>query len=173
MSSKELLFDTFSYDYETIGKLRFRRYSDLLGAEAAEMDGMEREMTQASLQLMTLAKRISERQGISFEEAFEMLTTGEVANVALMADFADEAFILLNSVPRRDRIDDEIITLFIRSRAEIEGPDGWQAFDDWSVEDTRKLPQKFRKEIRSFVDREKTGEAPATAGRRGKAKPAS
>jgi hypothetical protein len=174
MSSKELLFDTFSYDYETIGKLRFRRYNDLLGAEAAQMDGLQREMTQASLQMMTLAKRISDKQGISFDEAFDMLATGEVTNVSLLADFADEAFILLNSLPRRDRIDDEIITLFICSRAEIEGPEGWQPFEDWNIEDTRRVPQKFRAEIRAFVDREQAGESkPAAAGRRGKTKPAS
>ena len=175
MSSKELMFETFSYEYETIGKLRFRRYRDLLGGEAAEMESLQRQMTQASLQMMTLAKRISEGQGIPFDEAFESLVSGNIKNASFLADYGDEAFMLISTLPNQARLDDEMITMFIRSRAEIEGEEGWQSFDDWSVQDTQRLPRKFRTKIRQFIDEEQLGEpAPAEkAAKGGKAQPAS
>lgn len=175
MSSKELLFETFSYEYETIGKLRLRRYRDLLGGEAAEMESLQRQMTQATLQMMTLAKRISDRQSIPFEEVFESIASGKIKDVSWLGDFADEAFMLISSLPNKERLDDEMITLFIRSRAEIEGEEGWQGFDDWSVQDTQRLPRKFRAKIRQFIDEEQLGEsAPAEkAAKGGKAQPAS
>ncbi len=175
MSSKELLFETFSYEYETIGKLRFRRYRDLLGGEAAEMEALQRQMTQATLQMMTLAKRISDGQGIKFEEALETLASGRIQNASYLGEYSDEAFLLISSLPNQSKIDDEMITLFISSRAEIEGENGWQPFEDWSIADTRRLPQKFRQQIKQFIDQEQSGEpAPEQKpAKGGKALPAS
>jgi len=175
MSSKELLFETFSYEHETIGKLRFRRYRDLLGGEAAEMEALQRQMTQATLQMMTLAKRISDGQGIKFEEALEVLANGNIKNASYLGEYAEEAFMLITSLPNQSRIDDEMITLFIASRAEIEGDNGWEGFADWTIEDTRRLPQKFRARIRQFIDQEQEGEpAPSEKpAKGGKALPAS
>lgn len=164
MNSKELLFDSFAHDYVTIGKLRFRRYRDLLGAEAAELEMIQREMTQASLQMMTLAKRVADAKDIPFAEAFEMLANNIAGDPELLADFADDALMLITTIPRQTKFDDEMITIFIRSRAEIETPeDGWKAFEDWDIEDTRKLPAKFRQQIREFIEQEQAGETPEEA----------
>lgn len=160
MSSKELLFETFGCEYQTIGKLRFRRYRDLLGGEAAEIDGLQREGLQAALQMMSLAKRISDAKEISFDEALQMLSTGSLQSAELFADFADEAFMLVSSLPEPSKADDQMITLFMRSRAQIQDADGnWQGFEDWSIKDSRQLPAKLREEIKAFIEQEQNGEA--------------
>ena len=160
MSSKELLFETFDCDYETIGKLRFRRYRDLLGAEAAEIDVLQRESLQAYLQMMSLAKRISEAKEISFDEVLKTLSTGSMQSAELFGDFADEAFMLVSTVPQPSKADDQMITLFMRSRAQIQDADGnWQGFPDWSLEDGRSLPRKVREQIKAFIEQEQNGEA--------------
>ena len=173
MSSKELLFETFSCDYENIGKLRLRRYRDLLGAEAAEMDAIQRASFQAALQMMGLAKRISEAKSISFDEALTMLSQQSMESAELFSDFADEAFMLINSLPDPWKADDQLITLFMCSRAEIQGPDGtWQPFTDWTVEDTRRLPAKVRNKIKAFIEQEQNAEVEEVAEQKKASKPA-
>lgn len=170
MSSKELLFDSFATEYETIGRLRFRRYRDLLGAEVTEMEQAQRQMTQATLSLMTLAKRISDAKEVPFEEVISQLSNGQFATSPWIAEFSEEAFMLVSSMPIQSKLDDQLITLFIQSRAEIEGPDGWQPFEDWDLAATRRLPRKLREQIMEFFRQEQTGEEPAAAGRgKGKA----
>lgn len=170
MSSKELLFDSFATEYETIGRLRFRRYRDLLGAEVTEMEQAQRQMTQATLSLMTLAKRISDTKEVPFEEVISQLSNGQFATSPWIAEFSEEAFMLVSSMPIQSKLDDQLINLFIQSRAEIEGPDGWQPFEDWDLAATRRLPRKLREQIMEFFRQEQTGEDPAAAGRgKGKA----
>lgn len=172
MSSKELLFETFSCEYETIGKLRFRRYRDLLGAEAAEMDAIQRESYQAALQMMGLAKRISAAKDISFDDALAMLSQQSTQSAELFADFADEAFMLIGSLPDPWKADDQLITLFMRSRAQIQDAEGvWQGFDDWTAEDTRKLPAKIRGEIKAFIEMEQNADAEEEAQPKKASKP--
>ena len=169
MSSKELLFDSFATDYETIGKLRFRRYNDLLGAELEEMEQAQRQSTQALLSMMTLAKRISDAKEVPFDEVVTKLTSGTFADSPWIAEFSEEAFMLVSSLPIQSTIDAQMINLFILSRAEIQGPNGWQPMDDWDLAATRRLPGKFRQQILAFIRQEQTGEEPAAAGK-GKAK---
>lgn len=172
MSSKELLFDTFSCEYEVIGKLRFRRYRDLLSAEAAEMDSIRRDTYQTALQVMGLAKRISAAKDISFDDAVEMLMNQSMENASLLADFADEAIILISSVPDPWKADDQLITLFMRSRGEIQDADGaWHGFDDWTEDDTRRLPAKVRGQIKDFIEKEQNAEAEEEAGAKKARKP--
>lgn len=169
MSSKELLFDSFATDYETIGRLRFRRYNDLLGAELEEMEQAQRQSTQAMLSLMTLAKRISDAKEVPFDEVIKQLTSGTFADSPWIAEFSEEAFMLVSSMPIQSAIDSQMINLIIQSRAEIEGPEGWQPMDDWDMAATRRLPGKFRQQVLAFIRQEQTGEEPAAASK-GKAK---
>jgi hypothetical protein len=169
MSSKELLFDSFATDYETIGKLRLRRYRDLLGAELEETEQAQRQMTQAMLSLMTLAKRISDVKEVPFDEVVGKLTSGNIADSPWLAEFSDEAFLLVSSVPNQAAIESQMITLFIQSRAEIEGPDGWQPMEDWDLAASKRLPGKFRQQVLAFIRQEQSGEEPAAASK-GKAK---
>lgn len=174
MSSKELLFDSFGHQYETIGKLRFRRYQDLLGAEAGEMEASQRQMTQATLSLMTLAKRISDAKEIPFDDVIGQLTGGNFADLPWIAEFSEEAFMLVTSMPMQSSLDDQLITLFVQSRAEIETPDGWEPIEDWEISDSKRLPQQFRNQILAFIRAEQSGEESAAAGKgKGKASAAS
>lgn len=160
MSSTELLFDSFDKEYEQIGKLRFRRYRDLLGAELEEAEQAQRRSTQAVLAVMSLAKRVSEGKGLPFDQVLGELTSGQMANADWISEYADEAFVMIGSLPTQSVIDGEMITLFIRSRAEIEGPDGWRPMQDWDMAATRRLPGKFRTQVLEFIERERSGEAP-------------
>ena len=165
MSSKELLFDSFAQDYETVGKLRFRRYRDLLGAEVGEMEVNQRQMTQATLSLMTLAKRISDAKEVPFDDVITQLTSGNFADLPWIAEFSEEAFMLVSSMPIQSTLDDQLITLIIQSRAEIETPDGWQPIEGWELADSKRLPRRFRQRILEFINAEQSGEEPAAAGK--------
>jgi hypothetical protein len=169
MSSKELLFDSFGHEFETIGKLRFRRYRDLLGAEDGEMETRQRRQLQATLSLMTLAKRISEAKDIPFDDVISQLSSGNVSELPWIAEFSEEAFMLVSSMPTQSSIEDELITLFVQSRAEIETADGWEPLEDWQASDTKRLPRRFRKQIMDFIRAEQGGEEQAAAGK-GKSK---
>ena len=175
MNNKELLFESFQCDYKQIGKVRFRIYNDLLGAEAGEMENFNRQQSQALLHTVSLAKRVSEAKGITFDEAYEMLTSGNKENAAALMDVADDAALWLGTAPNVSSMDDQVITLVMQSRAELETPDGWQPFEDWTIEDTRRLPSKFRAEVRAFIELERQGgqppERPAKKAPRPDAKP--
>lgn len=171
MSSKELLFRTFGESYETIGKLRFRCYRDLLSAEAAGIEKLDRDRQQWQLQIWTLAKRISEAQGKTFAEVIEQMQGLGNADVLqkteYLADYLDELQMVVAMMPSQAKAEDELVTIAIQSRAEIKGENGWERIDDWTMEDTRLLPTKFKAEISDFIRREQAGEdSPKAAGRR-------
>lgn len=175
MNSKELLFESFQVEYRQIGKVRFRAYNDLLGAEAGEMETFSRQQSQALLHTVSLARRVSEARNITFDEAYEMLTSGRPENAAALMDVADDAALWLSTAPNVSSMDDQVLTLIMQSRAEIETADGWQPFENWTIEDTRRLPSKFRAELRAFIEQERNGgkapEQPAKKAARSAAKP--
>jgi hypothetical protein len=160
MNNKELLFDSFQLDYKLIGKLRLRVYNDLLGAEAGEMENFSRQQSQALLHTVSLAKRVSEAREITFDEAYEMLTSGRQEDAVALMDVADDAALWLGTAPNVSSMDDQVITLIMQSRAEIENQNGWEPFDDWTLEDTRRLPSRFRAEVRAFIEQERNGGQP-------------
>jgi len=157
MKNKELLFDSFRVDYTQIGKLRFRVFNDLLGAEAGEMEQFQRQQSQAVLGLVSVSRRLAEVKGITFDEAYALITSGDANNAQAMMEVADECALLMASMPSETAMDDQIITLMIQSRAEIETDDGWAPLEDWQVADTRRLPRGFRAKIRAFIDLESNG----------------
>lgn len=157
MKNKELLFDSFRVDYKQIGKLRFRVFNDLLGAEAGEMEQFQRQQTQAVLGLVSVSKRLAEVKGITFDEAYALITSGDANNAMALMEVADECALLMASMPSESAMDDQLITLMIQSRAEIETDDGWGPLEDWQVADSRRLPRGFRAEIRAFIDLESNG----------------
>lgn len=175
MSSKELLFKAFGESYETIGKLRFRRYRDLLSAEAAGIEKLDREQTQFQLQVYTLAKRISDAQGKTFEEVIaQMQSLGSgtaMEQASYLANYVDELAMIVAMMPSQAKLEDDLVTIAIQSRAEIKAENGWQRIDDWSLDDTKLLPSKFKAQISEFIRREQAGEDAPGGQRRGKAQP--
>lgn len=170
MSTTELLFASFTTDYEQIGKLRFKRYGDLLGGELEEMERHQRQATVGMLSLMTLAKRISDAKQIPFEEVMEKLTSGNIGNDPIIEEFGEEVFMVVTGAPMQAGIESEMITLFIQSRAEIEGADGWQPMESWTMADTKRLPGKFRRQVLDFIGREQDGKSPEEQAQKGKPK---
>ena len=174
MSSKELLFKSFGESYETIGKLRFKRYRDLLSAEAAGIEKLDRDQTHFQLQVLTLAKRISDAQGKSIDEVLTQMqglsSVDDLGKLNYFSQYLDELTMMLAMAPNRTKVEDELVTIAIQSRAEIKTGAGWQKVDDWNEDDTKLLPSRFKAQISEFIRREQTGEeAPAGGRRRGKA----
>lgn len=162
MDPRELLHQSFIQGHHQIGKLRLRKFGDLLGAEAAEIQNQQAALTQAALQLMALATRISQAEGIEYETVLQQLQQGAAITPELFGKFADEAALMVASMPSQTAADDAVLTVALQLRGELEGPDGWAPLEDWTVADTRRLPSRFRAQIRSFLDAEAQGdEAPA------------
>lgn len=165
MNTTDLLFDSFAREYETIGKLRFLRCHDLLGGELEEMERHQRKATVGMLSLMTLAKRISEAKQVPFEDVLTKLTNGDLGDDPIIAEFSEDIYMVVSGSPLQAAIESEMITLFIQSRAEIEGPNGWQRMVDWSAADTKRLPGRFRQEVLAFIKREQGGEQDEASGK--------
>lgn len=172
MSSKELLFKTFGESYELIGKLRFRRFRDLLSAEAAGIERLERETMQFQLQGLLLARKISEAKGIPVMEVLNSMQgigkADDVEQSLILADYAEEMQMMIAMMPSQTRLEDELVTIAIQSRAEIRVDGAWQRIDDWDLADSQRLPTKFKAQISEFIRREQAGED-GDGRRRGKA----
>ena len=50
----------------------------------------------------------------------------------------------------RDQFE-ELVTLFFQNRGQVKVEKKWESTEDWSVEDTRMLPQNFLTEIEYFM----------------------
>lgn len=158
MDVRELLFDSFAEGHHQIGKLRLKKFGDLLGAEQAEIQQQQQGLTQAALQLMTLATRISEGEGLDYEVVLQQLQHGQLADASIFGRHADEAALMVASMPSQAAADDAVLTLALQLRGEIEGPEGWAPIEDWTLADTRRLPGRFRAQIRAFLDAEAQGD---------------
>lgn len=163
LDHRALLFDSFTQGHHQIGKIRLLKFGDLLGAEAAEIQNQQAALTQAALQLMALATRISQAEGIEYETVLQQLQQGAAITPELFGKFADEAALMLASMPSQTAADDAVLTVALQLRGEIEGPDGWAPLEDWTLADTRRLPSRFRAQIRSFLDVEAQGDEAPTA----------
>lgn len=161
MDHRAQLFDSFAQGHHQIGKLRLRRFGDLLGAEQAEIQQQHQALTQAALQLMALATRISESEGLDYQEALQQLQAGQLGDAAIFGKHCDEAALMVASMPSQTAADDAVLTVALQLRGELEGPDGWAPMENWTIADTRRLPSKFRAQLRAFLDSEAQGDEPA------------
>jgi hypothetical protein len=75
-------------------------------------------------------------------------------------EFAEETALFLNGSPIVSNLDDQVLTLIIQSRAQIQAEEGWVPLEDWTVADTGRLPSRFRAELREFVEQERNGGKP-------------
>jgi hypothetical protein len=156
---RDLLFEGAEARYEQVGPLRMRRYDDLLVAEAAELEQIERDRMQAMVHLIQVAKRCSQEKKIPLQQAFDLLAQGtsDPSQSGLVQEYLEDMMVANIGQPLQVLTEAKLVTLFVRSRAEILRSKRWQALDDWQQEDTMRMPNRLREQVMEFIRNEKTG----------------
>lgn len=104
------------------------------------------------MRAIDLARQIASEKGISEEEAFQLLQTDGDDRTAAMAEYAGQIDTLMGLMPSgRDQLE-ELVTLFFKNRGQVAvGKGKWVDTDEWSVQDTRMLPQALLEEVEAFM----------------------
>lgn len=152
MSKYSDFFLLGSPDYEEIGeKLRLRKYGSWLAEEAWLREKQNQKRAQFTLQTIQLARRIAKAKGMPEEEVFQLLQSDSTERTEIFSEFSEEVTRLMDLLPSGKEQFEELVTLFFRNRGEVSIGKKWQPTDDWSKEDTNKLPQPFLLQIEAFM----------------------
>ncbi len=159
MSKYSEFFLLSSPEYEEISdKLRLRRYGSWLAEESWLRDEQNKKRAQFTLQIIYLARKIAKAKDIDEEEAFQLLQgTGE-ENTMVLGEFTDEASELMTLVPSNKDQLESLVTIFFRNRGEVLMGKKWASCDDWSKEDTGKLPKAMLDAVEQFMVKEDVSE---------------
>lgn len=154
MSKYSEFFLVGNASYNEIGEnLRLRKYGSWLAEEAWLRDKYSQKRAQFTLRAISFAKKIANEKGIEVDEAFSLLQSGE-DNQAIFADYAEETQSLMQAVPSPQEQTEDLVTIFFRNRGEVLQGKKWVATDDWSKEDTSKLPKILIDKIELFMAEE-------------------
>lgn len=157
MSKYSNIFLLSDAEYENIGDcLRLRKYGSWLAEEAWKREEQGQKRAQFTLRAIALAKKIAVEKGVDQDEAFAMLQGGNEGE-SVLSEYSEEAVALMTSMPSAREQFGELITTFFRNRGEIMGGKKWSATDDWTMEDTQKLPQAWLEQIEAFMAAEDKG----------------
>lgn len=155
MSKYSEFFLLGSADYEEISdKLRLRKYGSWLAEETWLREEQNRKRAQFTLRTIQLAKRIAATKGIDEEEAFGLLQNASSNQGELFIEFAEDAAKLMDSAPSGREQFEELVTMFFRNRGEVCMGKKWCPTDEWSKEDTSKLPSTLLEKIEAFMGAE-------------------
>jgi len=158
MSKYSSIFLLSNAEYENIGDcLRLRKYGSWLAEEAWQKEEQGQKRAQFTLRAIALAKKIAVEKGVDQDEAFAMLQGGNEGE-SILSEYSEEAMELMNSMPSAREQFGELITTFFRNRGEIMSGKKWCATDDWTIEDTQKLPKAFLDQIEAFMATEDKGQ---------------
>jgi hypothetical protein len=155
MSKYSEFFLLSSPEYEEISdKLRLRRYGSWLAEESWLRDEQNKKRAQFTLQVIYLARKIAKAKDIDEEEAFQLLqSTGDDRSIVL-GEFSDEASELMTLLPSNKDQLESLVTMFFRNRGEVLMGKKWAPCDDWSKEDTGKLPKAMLDAVEQFMVKE-------------------
>jgi hypothetical protein len=157
MSKYSEFFLLTSAEYEAIGdKLRLRKYGSWLAEEAWLKEKQNQRRAQFTLRTIQLARRIAKEKGIPEEEVFQLLQTDNNDRAELFSEFSEETAKLMDLLPSGKDQFEELVTLFFRNRGEVNIGKKWQATDDWTKEDTNKLPEAYLQKIEAFMTAEES-----------------
>lgn len=158
MSKYSNIFLLSSAEYENIGEsLRLRKYGSWLAEEAWKREEQGQKRAQFTLRAIALAKKIAIEKDISQEEAFALLQ-GEAEGESVLSEYSEDAVSLMSTMPSASSQLGELVTIFFRNRGEVLSGKKWSATDDWTTEDTQKLPQAWLEQIEVFMANEDRGQ---------------
>lgn len=146
--------------FHSIGPFRFPVLGTLLPGEARSLDLLTKKDSAQSYATMRLAKRIARDKNIKSSVAVDMLTGSDGPDRDLIYDYVDELEELNNSGVSELDILEERVTVVLQYRGEVqlEGTDGWTKTEDWTSDDTKRIPVNMQREISEFILREKEGQ---------------
>lgn len=152
-----LLFGPEKY-YE-IGPFRFPVYEDLVPGEAKGIEKISRAQSKSTFSSIKLAQRIAKDKEISTKEAVELLSSASEDNQELLYDYVDELDELQSKTIGAVEQQVAFVTLFMQYRAEVKLPRAkdWQRTEDWTTEDTEKMPTKVMEEVFKLITWERDG----------------
>lgn len=155
MSKYSEFFLLSSAEYEQIGeKLRLRKYGSWLAEEAWLREKQNQKRAQFTLRTIQLARRIAKEKGMPEEEVFQLLQSESTERTEIFSEFSEETSQLMDLLPSGKEQFEELVTLFFRNRGEVNIGKKWQTVEDWSKEDTNKLPKVYLEKIEAFMTAE-------------------
>jgi|688.fasta_scaffold15202_8 hypothetical protein len=158
MSKYSSIFLLSDAEYENIGDcLRLRKFGSWLAEEAWKREEQGQKRAQFTLRAIALAKKIAIEKEVDQDEAFAMLQ-GNNEGESILSEYSEEAMALMSSMPSAREQFGELITIFFRNRGEILSGKKWTATDDWTIEDTQKLPQAWLEQVEAFMAIEDGGQ---------------
>lgn len=143
---------------EITSKLRLRKFGSWLVEEVWAKEKQSSEQAAFSLKTIHLARKIAAAKGMEVEEAFGLLQGGDSEDSQVFIEFADEVQEVMSAVPSQRANTEELVTLFFKNRGEVSVGKRWERTDDWTVDDTRFLPQELMSAVEFFMVQE-SGEA--------------
>lgn len=154
MSKYSEFFLIGNVSYGCIGdNLRLRKYGSWLAEEAWLRDKYSQKRAQFTLKAISFAKKIASEKNIDVEEAFNMLQSGE-DNQGVFADYAEETNMLMQAMPSAKEQAEELVTVFFKNRGEVLQGKKWVTTDDWTKDDTSKLPKTLLDQVELFMAEE-------------------
>ena len=155
MSKYSSFFLLSSAEYEKLtDKLRVRKYGSWLAEEAWIREDQSQKRALFTLKAIDLAKKIAKEKDITDEEAFELLQSTQLDGNDIMEGFSMEAAGLMASMPSAREQQERLVTAFMKNRGEVLVGKKWEPTDEWTEEDTKKLPQALLQHIEAFMDDE-------------------
>jgi hypothetical protein len=152
MSQYSEFFLVGSPKYATIASaLRLRSYGSWLTEELWLRDAQNKKRAEFSMKAIRLARRIAARQGISEDEAFDLLQTDGPERQEVLGDFTEEAASLFALLPSPQEQFEELVTKFFQNRGEVKKGTDWTTTADWSREDTGKLTKAMLDAVEAFM----------------------
>lgn len=144
--------------YYPIEPFRFPIYKDLVAGEAEGVEEVARKQATNTYGLLKIAKNLAAKKGISVKEALELLSSSDAAeNDEQIYDYIEELNAIQAESTNVSEQKIQMVTLFMRYRAEVKDRNKWILLSDWSVEDTREMPTRMLDKIFEFIGWERNG----------------
>lgn len=155
MSQYSEFFLVGSPKYASIaGALRLRSYGSWLTEELWLRDAQNKKRAEFSMKAIRLARRIAAKQGISEDDAFDLLQADGPERQEVLGDFTEEAAALFALLPSPQEQFEELVTKFFQNRGEVKKGTEWTTTTDWSREDTGKLTKTMLDAVEAFMAKE-------------------
>lgn len=144
--------------YYTIEPFRFPIYKDLVAGEAEGVEEVARKQATNTYGLLKIAKSLASKKNISVKEALNLLGSSDAAESdEHVYEYIEELSAIQTESSNVAEQKIQMVTLFMRYRAEAKERNKWVLLSDWSIEDTREMPSIILEEIFEFIGWERNG----------------
>jgi hypothetical protein len=155
MSRYSDFFLVSSPDYcELTEKMRIRSYGCWLTEEAWLREAQSKKQARFTLALIRIARKIAKERGVTEDEAFAMFEAQGNDRGEFFAGYEEEIDAAMTQALTNKERSEEMVTLFMKNRGEVLEGKKWQPTDQWTVDDTCKLPTALMRKIEEFMKEE-------------------